>query len=230
MRNAACNTLPYGLNRRNRLRPENLRYDEFGRASFDAVLDGATLTQIKLQVAGDYNMMNALSAIGSAVVLGADIEKAAVSLGVFSGVDRRFEHTGTVAGVRLYHDYGHNPVEMRGALSAAKKQPHTRLWAVMQPHTYSRVKRLFADYIHCCEDADEILITDIYAAREKDPGDIDSQMLVDAIAKTGRRVHLTRTFDDAEAYLRAHWQPGDLVLTMGCGNINELNDQIQKRG
>ena len=100
----------------------------------------------------------------------------------------------------------------------------------MQPHTYSRVKRLFKDYIHCCDDADEILITDICAAREVDPGDINSRMLVDAIAATGQHVHLTPTFDDTEQYLRAHWQPGDLVLTMGCGNINVLNEQIRQHG
>ena len=228
LQGASCNTLPYGLNPRNRLRPENLLYDEFGRASFEAVLDGKRIAQIKLQVAGDFNMLNALATVGSAFVTGADTQKAAASLSAFTGVDRRFEFTGTVSGVKLYHDYGHNPTEMRGALSMAKKQPHNRLWAVMQPHTYSRVRRLFSEYIHCCEDADEILITDIYAAREKDPGDIRSSMLVDAIAKTGQSVHLTPTFGDTEAYLRAHWQPGDLVLTMGCGNINELNERIQK--
>lgn len=227
MQNVSCQTISYGLSPHNRLRAENLYYDEFGRARFDAVLDGEPIAHLNLQVAGDFQMLNALAAIGSALALQIEPQKAAASLDAFTGVQRRFEHTGTVEGVKLYHDYGHNPVEMRGALSVAKKQPHHKLWAVMQPHTYSRVKRLFEEYVHCCEDADEILITDIYAAREKDPGDINSQMLVDAIGKTGQRVHLTPTFDDTEAYLRAHWQPGDVVLTMGCGNINELNEQIQ---
>jgi len=230
MRRAHCQTLSYGQNPRNQLQPENLRFSETGNATFDAVFRGDRIAHVNLLVAGDFNMRNALAAIACAFVLRVDLQKGAESLGSFTGVDRRFEYTGTVAGVRLFHDYGHNPVEMRGALSMAKKQPHNRLWAVMQPHTYSRVKRLFSEYIHCCEDADEVLITDIYAAREKDPGDIKSVMLVDAIKKTGRRIHLTPTFDDTEAYLRAHWQPGDLVLTMGCGNINELNIQIQKNG
>lgn len=230
LRSAKCHTVSYGTDARNRLRPENLQYNPLGHASFDATLDGALIAHVSLRVGGDYNMLNALAAIACAHALGADMEKTAQALGDYSGVHRRFEHTGTVAGVKLYHDYGHNPVEMRGALSVAKKQPHHTLWAVMQPHTYSRVKRMFDDYIHCCEDADEILITDIYAAREKDPGDIHSLMLVDAISKTGQRVHYTATFDDAEAYLRAHWQPGDLVLTMGCGNIHELNAQIAKHG
>ena len=132
--------------------------------------------------------------------------------------------------MKLYTDYGHNPAEMHSALENASRQPHRRLWAVMQPHTYARVKTLFADYIHCCDLADEILITDIFAAREKDPGDIHATMLVDAIARTGKSVHYTPDFDAVEAYLRAHWQPGDLVITMSCGDIHLLNAQIQRHG
>ncbi len=227
---AVCRVETFGVGAENDWRPVGLQYNETGCASFSAVFQGKPVADVSLKVAGDFNAMNALAALAAAHAAGADTRKAAAALGAFRGVHRRFEHTGDVDGVLLYHDYGHNPTEMRGALSVAKKQPHNRLWAVMQPHTYSRVKTLFADYIHCCDDADEILVTDIYAAREADPGDIHSTMIVDAIAKTGKSVHYTPTFDDAEAYLRAHWQPGDLVLTMGCGNVNELNDQIQKNG
>lgn len=230
MQNVPCETASYGFAPHNRWQPANLTYNDFGCGAFDAQLDGKLIAHITLQVGGTFNVLNALAAFAAALTVGADPGKAAAALSDFTGVHRRFEHTGTIDGVKLYHDYGHNPVEMRGALSVAKMQPHNRLWAVMQPHTYSRVKRLFPDYIHCCEDADEILITDICAARETDPGDINSQMLVDAIAETGQQVHLTPTFDDTEAYLRAHWQPGDLVLTMGCGNINELNEQINRNG
>lgn len=230
LQSATCQTLSYGVGSHNRLRPIHLSYNELGHASFDAVLDDTILAHVSLQVGGDFNMLNALVAIACAHILQADMERVAQALHAFTGVHRRFEHTGTIAGVKLYHDYGHNPTEMRGALSVAKKQPHHKLWAVVQPHTYSRLKLLFDDYINCCEDADEILITDIYAAREKDPGDIHSLMLVDAIAKTKQHVHYTPTFNDTENFLRAHWQPGDLVITMGCGNINELNEQIAKHG
>lgn len=144
----------------------------------------------------------------------------------FKGAHRRFELTGEVEGVKLYHDYGHNPTEMRNVLSVARLQPHGRLWAVMQPHTYSRVKRLFDDYLTCTQAADFTLVTDIYAAREKDPGDIKASQIVEGMRAHGVNAVHTPTFDDTEAYLRAHWQPGDLVLTMGCGNINQLNDQI----
>ena len=157
-------------------------------------------------------------------------EKIAESLNRFAGVHRRFELTGIIDGVKMYHDYGHNPTEMKAALSVAKMQHPNHLWAVMQPHTYSRVKGLFQDYLTCTEAADYTLVTDIFAAREKDPGDIKAEMVVDGMREHGIDAVHTPTFDDTEKYLRAHWQPGDLVLTMGCGNINLLNEQMQLHG
>ncbi|MGN0990074.1 MAG: UDP-N-acetylmuramate--L-alanine ligase [Candidatus Ventricola sp.] len=223
-------TVTYGMGAHNQWQPANLSYSETGCAGFDFAFEGKPLAHVQLQVPGEFNVMHALATMAACVEVGAQPEVVARSLAQFAAPHRRFEYTGTVCGVRLYTDYGHNPAEMRSALQNASRQPHNRLFAVMQPHTYSRVKTLFAEYIHCCDLADELLITDIFAAREKDPGDIHATMLVDAIAATGQNVHYTPTFDDAEAYLRAHWQPGDLVITMSCGNIHLLNAQIQAHG
>jgi len=99
---------------------------------------------------------------------------------------------------------------------------------VFQPHTYSRTKTLFDQYMDCFEGADTVLITDIFAARETDPGDIHSTMLVDALQKHGVPAVYTPDFDACETYLRANWHEGDVVITLGCGNINLLNDQIAK--
>lgn len=223
-------TVTYGLGASNQWQPGSLAYSETGCAGFDFLFEGKPVAHVQLQVPGEFNVMHALATMAACVEVGAQPETVARSLAGFTAPHRRFEYTGTVCGVRLYTDYGHNPAEMHSALENAVHQPHNRLFAVMQPHTYSRVKTLFKDYIHCCDLADEILITDIFAAREKDPGDIHATMLVDAIAATGQNVHYTPTFDDAEAYLRAHWQPGDLVITMSCGNIHLLNAQIQQHG
>ena len=230
MKDAACRSETFGFAENCDWRPQELTLDGEGHPSFTLTFHGEPVCEMTLRVAGQFNIMNAMAAMAAAHALGADMQKAAAALSTFENVHRRFELTSVTDGVKVYHDYGHNPVEMAGALSVAKLQHANRIWAVMQPHTYSRVKRLFQDYIHCCDAADEILITDICAAREVDPGDINSQMLVDAIAATGQHVHLTPTFDDTERYLRAHWQPGDLVLTMGCGNINVLNEQIRQHG
>ena len=159
-----------------------------------------------------------------------EAEEAAKALTAFTGVHRRFELTGIIDGVKMYHDYGHNPTEMKAALDVAKMQKPGRLWAVMQPHTYSRVKGLFNDYLTCTAVADFTLVTDIFAAREKDPGDIRTEMLIEGMRANGINAVHTPTFNDTEKYLREHWQPGDLVLTMGCGNINLLNEQMQLHG
>ena len=223
-------TVTYGMGPNNQWQPANLVYDETGCAGFDFAFEGEVRAHVQLHVPGEFNVMHALATMAACVHVGADAKVVARSLEGFAAPHRRFELTGTVCGVRLYTDYGHNPAEMHSALENAAHQPHNRLFAVMQPHTYSRVKTLFKDYIHCCDLADEILITDIFAAREKDPGDIHATMLVDAMKKEGLPVHYTPTFDDAEKFLRANWQPGDLVITMSCGDIHLLNAQIQKHG
>ena len=117
---------------------------------------------------------------------------------------------------------------MRNALSIARKRCKGRLWAVMQPHTFSRVRTLFDQYLTCTEEADHTLVTDICAAREKDPGDLNSGMLVDGMREHGIDAVWTPSFDETEEYIMSHCRPGDLVLTMGCGDINLLNDQIHR--
>ena len=172
--------------------------------------------------------MNALAALAAAEALGLPAAKAAETVTRFVGAHRRFELTDTIDGVEIFHDYGHNPAEMRNALSIARKRCKGRLWAVMQPHTFSRVRSLFQDYLTCTEVADFTLVTDICAAREADPGDLNSGMLVEGMKEHGIDALWTPSFDDTEKYLREHWQPGDLVITMGCGDINLLNVQIHQ--
>lgn len=224
-----CNVYTYGMGEQCDFRPGQLQYDEQGRGAFDVLLHGVPIGHVVLKVAGFFHVYNALATVACAYTQGADLPRVCAALGEFVGAHRRFELTGEIDGVRLYHDYGHNPTEMRNVLSVAKLQPHNRLWAVMQPHTYSRVKRLFPDYLTCTRDADITLVTDIYAAREKDPGDIKAAQIVEGMLRNGIQAIHTPSFDDTEQYLRAHWQPGDLVLTMGCGNIDQLNEQMHAR-
>ena len=225
-----CETRTFGMESGNDYYPENLAYSETGCPEYDVMFRGERLAHIALRVAGQFNVINSLAAFAAAHAVGVQPEEIAASLGRFAGVHRRFELTGIIDGVKMYHDYGHNPAEMRAALSVAKMQRPNHLWAVMQPHTYSRVKGLFQDYLTCTEAADYTLVTDIFAAREKDPGDIKAEMVVEGMRAHGIDAVHTPTFDDTEKYLRAHWQPGDLVLTMGCGNINLLNEQMQLHG
>lgn len=220
----------YGLGADNDLRPENLAYDPEGRASFTASLHGKPLCVVRMTVPGEHNLLNALAVITVADICGLPIDQVAETISNFSGAHRRFELTSVTDGVKVYQDYGHNPTEIKNALRIAKLQPHKRLWAVWQPHTYSRTKKLFNGFVETFDDADLVLITDICAARESDPGDIRSEMLLPPMHERGVNATVTPTFDDTEEYLRAHWQPGDLVITLGCGNIDLLNEQIALHG
>jgi len=225
-----CAYRTFGLHESNDYYPANLSYNDTGCPRYDVIYRGEKIARLEMRVAGAFNVINSLGAFASAHVMGADPAQAAAALSSFSGVHRRFEFTGLIDGVKMYHDYGHNPAEMRAAISVARQQNPRKLWAVMQPHTYSRVKGLFQDYLTCTEEADYTLVTDIFAAREKDPGDIRAEMVVEGMHAHGIDAVHTPSFDDTEKYLRAHWQAGDLVLTMGCGNINLLNEQMQLHG
>lgn len=226
----SCRTRSYGLEPQNEVRAEEISYDEDGCAHFTATLYGHPLTEVELHVPGEHNVKNALAVIAVATVFSLPMSRTAEALGEFSGVHRRYELTSVTDGVRVYQDYGHNPTETKNVLRVARVQAQKRLWAVLQPHTYSRTKKLFDGFLTCFDDADEVLVTDICAAREVDPGDINSSMLVEAMQKKGILAHLTPTFDDAEKYLRDHWQEGDTVVTLGCGDIDLLNEQIARHG
>jgi UDP-N-acetylmuramate--alanine ligase len=205
----------------------DLAWDAAGCTQLTACFHGQEMARVALSVAGKYNALHALAALAAAHRLGVDMAGAARSLAGFTGVHRRFEHTGVVKGMLMYTDYGHNPAEMAAALSVARQQGR-RLIAVMQPHTFSRVKSQFDAYLTCTKEADITLVTDIYAAREQDPGDIHSGMLVDGMRRHGIDAHLTGTFDQAEQWLLNNGREGDLVLTMSCGDIHLLNQQMQR--
>ena len=223
-----CKTVRFGFGEGNDWFPVNLKEDGRGYASFELRHRGEKAADVTMGVPGDFNVMNALAAIAAADEIGLAAEKAAETVARFTGAHRRFELTDVINGVEIFHDYGHNPAEMKNAISIARKRCKGRLWAVMQPHTFSRVRTLFDQYLTCTAEADRTLVTDICAAREKDPGDLNSGMLVDGMKKHGIDAVWTPGFDDTEAYIMEHCEPGDLVLTMGCGDINLLNDQIHR--
>ena len=225
-----CRTRTYGLEPYNELRAEDISYDELGRPRFTVTLYGHPLCEVELAVSGEKNLLDALAAIAVADISELPMSRVSETLSHFTGAHRRFDLTSVTDGVRIYQDYAHNPAEMKTAIHIAALQPHNTLWTVWQPHTYSRTKALFNGFVETFDEADHILITDVMGARESDPGDIKSEMFLEPLRARGKNVDVTPTFDDAEAYLRSHWQPGDLVITLGCGNIDLLNEQIAKKG
>ena len=230
MENADRPYFTYGRGPENDFHCENLSFDRLGRPQYDFYRKKTFLCRVNLGVAGESNLLDSMAALSVAALRNLDMAAAAEAMAHFKGAHRRNEHTGDVDGVMLLTDYGHNPAEIKSALSIAKLAPHRQLWAVWQPHTYSRTRDLFDGFVETFDGVDHLLITDICAARETDPGDIHASMLVEPIRRRGVDVIYTPTFDDAEAYLRAHWQAGDLMISHGCGDIDLLNEQILLHG
>ena len=228
MEDLSCRKVTFGLGEDNDWYAAGLQEEENADFSFDLMHSGTVVEKVHMGIPGIFNVMNALAAFAACSILNVPVSAVANMLSRFTGAHRRFERTDIIDGVEIYHDYGHNPVEMRNALQIARKRCKGKLWAVMQPHTFSRVKTLFDQYLTCTDVADITLVTDICAAREPDPGDINSGMLVEGMKNHGIRALWTPSFDDTERYLRDHWSAGDLVLTMGCGDINMLNAQIHR--
>lgn len=223
-------TRTYGLEPHNEVTAEQISYDETGCASFTATLFGHPLCDIDLRIPGVHSVLNALAAIAVADLCQLPMSRVRETLGHFSNPKRRFELTGITDDVRLYTDYSHNPAEIRNAIHNAHSQPHEKLWAVWQPHTFSRTRTLYTEFLKCFDEADRVLITDIMAAREQPDPNLNSGMLVCDLRAKGIQAYWTPSFDDTEAFLRANWKSGDVVISLGCGNIDMLNEQIGRNG
>lgn len=206
--------------------PEQISYDELGMPSF--VLrgpDGGTQS-FRLQVPGLHNVSNAAASIALADCLSVEREVTAEALAAFSGTARRFEHKGSVGGVTIIDDYAHHPTEITATLSAAKKYPHKTLWCVFQPHTYSRTKALLKDFAKALSLADKVVLADIFAARETDSLGISSENLRDEIKALGHDCYYFPSFDEIENFLLENCINGDLLITMGAGDVLKVGESL----
>ena len=136
------------------------------------------------------------------------------------------EFKGKLDDVTIVDDYAHHPAEIRATLEAVKNYPHNRIWCLFQPHTYTRTKMLFEDFVHALTGVDQVIITDIYSAREKDTGEIHSRDLAQSISRTGQACIYMQTFEQIVDYLKQNTSPGDIVITMGAGDIYKVGDMF----
>ena len=204
----------------------NITYDELGHGSFDVMEKGTLLTHIKLSVVGEHNISNALSAIALARYLDISIEAIQKGLSAFEGTDRRFEYKGELGGITIIDDYAHHPTEIAATLEAAKKYPHKTTWCVFQPHTYTRTKAFLDEFAQALSKADKVVLADIYAAREVDPGDISSADIMEKIKELGTEAYYFPTFDEIENFLLKNCVTGDLLITMGAGDIVKVGESL----
>jgi UDP-N-acetylmuramate--alanine ligase len=193
------------------------------------------LGELRLAIPGRHNLQNALAAVAVADRLGIDFVKVASALADFHGAERRFERHGEADGVLVVDDYGHHPTEIAAVLAAARATLGRRLIVAFQPHRYTRTQQLMDAFGPALHDADEIVLTDIYAASEEAIAGVTIDALADAVrAGSGRTVHVARQLDDVIPALLKLARPGDAVLTLGAGSIGslpaQLVDALNRRG
>ena len=226
IRDLPCNVITYGLEHDADYQAADITYDKYGHASFSVLRNGVKVGSYYLKVPGIHNVSNALAAIALGHLLGLSEEVIIKGLGSFTGTDRRFQYKGEVAGVTIVDDYAHHPTEIEATLHAAHNYPHKKLWCVFQPHTYTRTKALLPEFAKALSLADHVVVADIYAARETDTLGISSEDLQKRIQELGTPCEYFPTFDEIENYLLSNCQEGDLLITMGAGDVVNIGEHL----
>ena len=194
-------------------------FDARGNAGFTVLHNEEAMGRVQLSVPGLHNVVNALGAIAVSDHFGVPFAVQAQALNAFVNTRRRFEFYGERNGVRVFHDYGHHPSEIRATLDAAKRVPHNKLYCVFQCNSYTRARTLFCSNVTCFTDADCVLVPDIYPGREKDMGIVHARDMVNAINEQSSNAVYVPTFEEIRLYLDEHAEAGDLVVTVGSGDV-----------
>ncbi|HEV3472108.1 MAG TPA: UDP-N-acetylmuramate--L-alanine ligase [Actinomycetota bacterium] len=214
------------------VRAEGITASSLGGAAFELLI-GSERAAVQLQVPGPHNVSNALAAAAAAVAAGIDPKDVARGLAAFGGVQRRFERKGSRAGVTVVDDYAHHPTEIKATLSATRTDEWRRVIAVFQPHRYSRTAALWKEFGGAFADADRVVVTDVYGAGEEPVPGVTGKLIAESISdhQPGRPLAYIPRRNDLTAYVAASVRPGDLVLTMGAGDITTLaNDLFARLG
>ena len=219
VKDANVETIGYSL--------ENANPQPNTRGGFDFAFHASRITQhVSLQVPGKHNVWNALAVMTVIAKLGLPLDKAAEALSRFTGTGRRFELVGEQNGVRVYDDYAHHPTEILVTLAAARaRHPEARIWAVWQPHTYSRTQLLFDEFAQSFADADQVIATEIYRSREPKQ-DFSSAQVVDAMDHPA--AHFIAELDDVSAYLLENLRPNDVLLVLSAGDAPQISASVLK--
>ncbi len=216
-----ANTLRYGFETGNDWRAQDIRLEAGGGSKFRVVGAGTDFGEFELQVPGRHNVLNALAALAVANHLGVDLAGARATLSRFQGAARRFQVKGEFGGVLIVDDYAHHPTEIRATLAAAKNRyPGRHIWAVFQPHTYSRTRALVGEFAEAFADADHVLITEVFAARERASYGTSSAQIVERMNHPD--AYYVRTLDGCVLYLEKRLHAGDVLITLGAGDVHRV--------
>lgn len=226
--NHQCNIMSYGINS-GEYTARNITYNSLGCGSYDFYKGEEKQFAIDLNVPGEHNVLNSLSAICTALALNFSKESIVNGLFNFKGTHRRFEFKGEKDGVKVIDDYAHHPTEIAATLNACKNYPHNNLYVIFQPHTYTRTITLFNEFASTFDNVNHLILADIYAAREKDTGIVSSMMLGNAIRARGVDAINLHNFEEIVDYLESHGKEGDLILTVGAGDVNLIGEMYLEK-
>ena len=218
--------ITFGHSRGNDYSAGDIQYDDYAHPSFDLYIGGEKKERLTLGVAGEHNVSNALAAIALADDLGLSTDAVAKGLSDFGGADRRFQYKGCVDGVTIIDDYAHHPHEIEATLKTAQNYPHKTLWCIFQPHTYTRTKAFLPQFAEALSLADKVILADIYAARETDTLGISSEDIVKLLKEKGKEAWYLPTFDEIEKFVMEHCTQGDLLITMGAGDVVNVGENL----
>ena len=213
--------ISFGLGEGNRITAANISDDW---RHFDVVCDGETYCHLDLRVIGKHNAMNALAAAGAAWMLGVDGAAVSAGLATFTGAQRRMQFKGTFNGADIYDDYAHHPDELAATIEAMRSMNYQRMVIAFQPHTYTRTTALFDDFVRELKKADHVVLAEIYAARERNTTGISSMDLAKQIPGSV----YCETLPQVTQYLRSIAREGDVILTIGAGDIYIAGEAMLK--
>ncbi len=228
IQNCECKVSTFGINSKCNYYAENIVFDNDGYPSFNLIINNEATYNLKLNVVGIHNIYNSLAAIAVSHQAGSSMENIIKGIKKFRGTHRRFEIKGTVNGIKVIDDYAHHPTEIKTTLDSIKNLNYNKLWCVFQSHTYTRTKALLEEFGHSFYNADEVIITDIYAAREKNTGLVTANDLALKIKENNENTQYIGSFDKIASYLLDNAQPGDIIITMGAGDVYKIGEKLLK--
>lgn len=205
---------------------KNIKFDENGYASFDVYKDGIFFDTFKLSISGMHNVLNATACIALCHNYGIPNEAMKEAFECFTGAHRRLEYKGSFNNISIFDDYAHHPTEIRATSDALNRKIFNESWVVFQPHTYSRLKNLLDDFGDSLLGFDHIILTDVYAAREKNVFNISSKDLADKLNELGKPVQYISDFENIVKFLKKSAKPKDIILTLGAGTITDIGPML----
>ena len=217
----------YGIQNQNaNFVAKNIQFDDNGFAEFDCYRNQEEYLHVKLSITGYHNILNSLACIGICDYYNIDKNVVQKALKNFTGASRRLEYKGSFNQISVFDDYAHHPTEILATAKAVKNKKYNESWVIFQPHTFSRTKAHLQDFAKALSNFDHVILTDIYAAREVDTGEVSSNDVVKEIQKLGKEAICIGDFEEIVNYVKKNASPKDIVITLGAGNVTSIGPML----